>query len=67
MYYSMKLIHRYFEKVQERFAGLNSRAQENLSGIRVVRAYAREDYEIAEFDRLSRVYIGANMKLFISP
>ena len=64
MYYSMKLIHRYFEKVQERFAGLNSRAQENLSGIRVVRAYAREDYEIAEFDRLSRVYIGANMKLF---
>ncbi|MFQ5511735.1 MAG: ABC transporter ATP-binding protein [Candidatus Krumholzibacteriia bacterium] len=64
MYHSMKLIHKYFEKVQERFAGLNSRAQENLSGIRVVRAYARECHEIDEFDRLSQVYVGANMKLY---
>jgi ATP-binding cassette subfamily B protein len=64
MYHSMKLIHRYFERVQERFAGLNSRAQENLSGIRVVRAYARESYEIDEFDRLSQTYVGANMKLY---
>jgi ATP-binding cassette subfamily B protein len=64
MYHSMKLIHKYFEKVQERFAGLNSRAQENLSGVRVVRAYAREDHESAEFEDSSRVYVKANMKLY---
>ncbi|MDH3215722.1 MAG: ABC transporter ATP-binding protein/permease [Candidatus Krumholzibacteria bacterium] len=64
MYHSMKLIHKYFEKVQERFGGLNSRAQENLSGVRVVRAYAREDYETAEFEKHSRIYVDANMKLY---
>lgn len=64
MYYSMKLIHRYFERVQERFATLNSRAQENLAGIRVVKAYSREDHEIGEFEASSRDLVAANMKLF---
>ena len=64
MYHSMKLIHRAFEKVQEKFGALNSRAQENLAGIRVVRTYAREDHEIGEFDRQSQVYLKANMKLY---
>ncbi len=64
MYHSMKLIHRYFERVQEKFGVLNSRAQENLAGIRVVRTYAREDYEIEDFDEHSRVYFKANMKLY---
>lgn len=64
MYHSMKLIHKYFERVQERFGGLNSRAQENLSGVRVVRAYAREAHEIQEFEHQSSVYVKANMKLY---
>lgn len=64
MYRSMKLIHEYFEAVQEKFGVLNSRAQENLAGIRVVRTYAREDHEIGDFDEQSRVYLKANMKLY---
>jgi ATP-binding cassette subfamily B protein len=64
MYHSMKLIHRAFENVQEKFGALNSRAQENLAGIRVVRTYAREDHEIGEFDEQSRVYLKANMRLY---
>ncbi|UCH84790.1 MAG: ABC transporter ATP-binding protein, partial [Candidatus Latescibacterota bacterium] len=64
MYQSMKLIHRYFERVQKRFGDLNSRAQENLAGIRVVRAYARESHEITEFEEQSRTYVKANMKLY---
>lgn len=64
MYHSMKLIHRAFENVQEKFGVLNSRAQENLAGIRVVRTYAREDHEIRDFDEQSQVYLGANMKLY---
>ena len=64
MYFSMKLIHIYFERVQEKFATLNSRAQENLAGIRVVKAYSREQHEVDGFEDSSRDLVGANMKLF---
>jgi ATP-binding cassette subfamily B multidrug efflux pump len=64
VYHSVKVIHRLFQRVQERFASINSRAQENLSGIRVVKAYAREGHEIEEFTSLSRSYVDHNMKLF---
>ncbi|HET6463787.1 MAG TPA: ABC transporter ATP-binding protein [Candidatus Krumholzibacteria bacterium] len=64
VYFSVKVIHRLFEVVQSRFATINARAQENLSGIRVVKAYAREDYETHEFETLSQHYVEANMKLF---
>jgi ATP-binding cassette subfamily B protein len=64
VYHSIKVIHRLFERVQEKFASINSRAQENLSGIRVVKAYARERHETDEFTRLSRSYVKHNMKLF---
>jgi ATP-binding cassette subfamily B protein len=64
VYFSVKVIHRLFERVQARFAGINARAQENLSGIRVVKAYAREEYETEEFRTLSQHYVDANMKLY---
>jgi ATP-binding cassette subfamily B multidrug efflux pump len=64
VYHSIKIIHRLFERVQEKFASINARAQENLSGIRVVKAYAREDYETAEFAAASTDYVDANWKLF---
>ncbi|MCH7549370.1 MAG: ABC transporter ATP-binding protein, partial [Candidatus Krumholzibacteriota bacterium] len=64
VYRGMKVIHRLFEIVQQRFAAINSRAQENLSGIRVVKAYAREDYEIEEFQALSEEYVDRNMELY---
>lgn len=64
VYFSVKVIHRLFERVQSRFANINARAQENLSGIRVVKAYAREDYETEEFRTLSQHYVDENMKLY---
>ncbi len=64
VYYSIRVIHRLFERVQEKFAAINARAQENLSGIRVVKAYAREPYEIDQFDAASEEYVEANLKLF---
>jgi ATP-binding cassette subfamily B protein len=64
VYYSVRVIHRLFEHVQARFAAINARAQENLSGIRVVKAYAREPYEIEQFGAASTDYVDANMKLF---
>ncbi len=64
VYYSVKVIHRLFESVQRRFGELNSKAQENLSGMRVVRAYAREDHQIEAFGEASLAYAQQNMKLF---
>jgi ATP-binding cassette subfamily B multidrug efflux pump len=63
VYRSVKVIHRLFERVQQKFAAINSRAQENLSGIRVVKAYSREKHEVEEFTELSRSYVDDNMKL----
>ena len=42
---------------------LSTRAQENLTGVRVVRAYAQEKSEIALFDQANRDYVDRNIKL----
>lgn len=49
-------VHKRFEKLQEFFSDITARAQENLTGVRVIRAYAREETEIAEFEKLNRQY-----------
>ncbi len=50
-------------KVKESFADLTSKAQENLSGIRVVKSYIREKNEISEFYDISRDYFRKNLSL----
>ena len=42
--------------LREKLAGMNTYAQENISGNRVVKAFAREDYEIDKFDRANKDY-----------
>jgi ATP-binding cassette, subfamily B, multidrug efflux pump len=56
-------IHVRFEKIQEYFSGITARAQENLSGVRVIRAYAQEEAEIEKFQELNREYAERNLKL----
>lgn len=56
-------IHRRFEKIQEFFSKITARTQENLSGVRVVRAYAQEESEIAAFQTLNREYALRNVRL----
>lgn len=56
-------IHHLFGEVQERFADLSARVQENLAGVRVVRAYARERQEEASFRRVNRATVEANRRL----
>jgi ATP-binding cassette subfamily B multidrug efflux pump len=58
-----KLIHKKFEERQAQYSELTTRAQENLSGIRVVKAYVRERYEIALFRMLSWDYLKKNLVL----
>ena len=56
-------IHTRFEKIQEFFSDITARAQENLTGVRVVRAYAQEDAEIEQFEKLNREYADQNLRL----
>ncbi|MDA0986013.1 MAG: ABC transporter ATP-binding protein [Bacteroidetes bacterium] len=48
---------------QESYSKLTTRAQENLSGIRIVKSYVREKYEIDLFEKLSQTYFKKNMQL----
>ena len=56
-------IHERFEAVQEHFGDLTTLAQENLAGVRVVRAYRQEASEISRFDRMNDEYLEKNMRL----
>ena len=56
MWFFGERIHRGFERLQEQFARISARAQENLSGVRVVRALARESREREDFRRLQIEY-----------
>ena len=63
MLYSGRVIHARFEKIQEMFSDISSRVQENLSGVRMVRAFVQEKAEIKRFEVLNREYIAQNLKL----
>jgi ATP-binding cassette subfamily B multidrug efflux pump len=56
-------IHRRFERIQAQLSELSAVAQENLSGVRVVRAYGQADAELARFRRANEEYIARNRGL----
>ncbi len=56
-------VHTRFEKIQEFFADIMARAQENFTGVRVVRAYAQEDAEMEAFNSLNWQYAERNLGL----
>ena len=56
-------IHDRFERIQASFSEISSQAQENYSGARLVRAFAREDSQIGFFERLNRQYIARSLRL----
>src|SRR5205814_5986578 len=56
-------VHIRFEKIQDFFSQITARAQENFTGVRVVRAYAQEGAEIAAFNRLNHEYAQKNLAL----
>jgi ATP-binding cassette subfamily B protein len=58
-----KVIHELYEKIQASLAALSVKVQENLSGVRVIRAYAQEDAQIGAFDEPNREYVARNVKL----
>jgi ATP-binding cassette subfamily B protein len=56
-------IHDRFERIQASFSEISSQAQENYSGARLVRAFAREESQIGLFEKLNREYIRRSLRL----
>ena len=72
MFFMMRTTTKYFKQVFERYDALNESVQENVSAIRVVKAYVREDYENSKFRRAAEniyeMFIRAEMRVVsISP
>lgn len=55
-----KRLHVHYEGIQEAFSVLNTKVQENLSGVRVVKAYTLEQSEVAHFQELNDEFVGRN-------
>src|SRR5207302_10602381 len=55
-------VHTRFQQIQDFFAQLTARAQENFTGVRVVRAYAQEPAEIEAFNKLNWEYAQKNLR-----
>ena len=63
VWYFGQVIHRLYEKIQASLATLSAKVQENLSGVRVIRAYAQEEAELRGFDEPNREYVAKNVQL----
>jgi ATP-binding cassette subfamily B protein len=55
-----KRLHVHYEGIQEAFSVLNTKVQENLSGVRVVKAYTLEASEIEHFGELNQEFVDRN-------
>ena len=51
-----------YEEISDQTAEINTTAQENIAGVRLVKAFSREKYEINKFLKMNRTYYDLNMK-----
>src|SRR5579885_2456211 len=58
-----RAIHERFERIQAMFSDISSRVQENIAGVRMIRAFVQEQAELRRFELLNREYIGQNLRL----
>ncbi len=61
VYKLSKKIHKKFTLIQEKFSDITTMAQENFSGIRIIKSYVREAFEIETFEKESSEYRKRNM------
>ena len=67
-----RLVKKRFKKVQKNFATISDRVNENISGIRVIKAYVQEDHEVRKFEKLNERMVESNLAMvrvsaFLSP
>lgn len=58
-------IHERFEKIQAMYSELTEKVRENLSGVRLVRAFRQEEPEMRQFDGMNRIYVEKNKGLIL--
>nr|MBA3296919.1 ABC transporter ATP-binding protein [Acidobacteriota bacterium] len=63
VHYFGRAIHQRFEAIQAQLSEMSAVVQENLAGVRVVRAYSQEAHEIDRFREANREYVGRNRSL----
>lgn len=63
VFYIGGIVHKKTIRIQEQFSNITSHAQENLSGIRVIKAFTREQFEVDRFKDLGVEYYRRNMSL----
>ena len=51
-----------YEEISDQTAKINTTAQENIAGVRLVKAFSREKYEINKFLKMNKTYYDLNMK-----
>lgn len=56
-------IHTMFERIQEQFSAMSAKVRESFAGVRVVKAYTREESELALFESMNRDFIARNKRL----
>ena len=63
VYFFGAVIHRRFDRIQDQLSTISAVTQEALAGVRVVRAYRQEDFEIQRFRAANDEYLRRNRKL----
>lgn len=58
-----KIVRNRFKKVQESFSSISDRVQENINGIRVIKAYVQEEDELKKFQKLNNQMVQANLDM----
>lgn len=59
----LRVVHRRYQRVQEQFSNVSAMAQENFSGIRVVKGFGMEDREVDKFGDLNNEFVRRNLNL----
>lgn len=58
-----QIVHVRFKKVQENFASISDRIQENIYGMRVIKTYVQEDAELEKFEKLNSEMMESNLSM----
>jgi len=60
---SLQYIFDTYKSAQSQYSTITAKAQENIAGMRVIKAYVQEENEAHEFENLNKTYLGLNLKL----
>lgn len=63
MYVYRKKVHQRFRELRERMANMNTAAQENIAGNRVIKAFVREEYEKERFEERNRDFRDIHLEI----